>query len=294
MGSSSWAEDPWVGERYEDYAVEPDPWSTTGYRPPRERTVSYVVLVDGRVIDTWYEPLLESPWLGDPRVEKVERLWRREPPPKREVPPWRATVDWLEHLVGGSQPLDQLTSDPLPEEELSLPAEAVGDGDVVARFRRAGEVLDGLAGIYFDGELRTAFRRALAAVGMELLGGRVPEDPVQVAAGVCWAVGRANGALAPAGRVTQKALCAQLGLASFPAARGRNVARLLGTPQPPWVSRPRTLPDLEPLSRADLLTSRTRREIIALRDATVAAEARAAARDQARMPERLIDEADVL
>jgi len=52
MGSSSWAEDPWVGERYEDYAVEPDRWST-GYRSPRERTVSYVVLVDGRVVDTW-------------------------------------------------------------------------------------------------------------------------------------------------------------------------------------------------------------------------------------------------
>ncbi|HKX66514.1 MAG TPA: hypothetical protein VJN29_04760 [Intrasporangium sp.] len=76
--------------------------------------------------------------------------------------------------------------------------------------------------------------------------------------------------------------------------KGRTVARLLGTPQPPWVSRPGTLPDLEPLSRTDLLTSRTRREIIALRDATVAAEARAAARDKARMPEQLIDEAEVL
>jgi hypothetical protein len=279
MGSSSWAEDPWVGERYEDYAVEPDRWST-GYRSPRERTVSYVVLVDGRVVDTWYEPLTESPWLGDPRVEKVERLWRHEPPPKKEVAPWRATVDWLEHVVGGPESLDQLTSDPLPDEELTLPAEAVGDGDVVARFRRSGEVLDGLAGVYFDGEIRTAFRRALAAVGVDLIGGRVPEDPVQAAAGVCWAVGRANGVLAPAGRVTQKVLCAQLGLASFPAAKGRTVARLLGTPQPPWVSRPGTLPDIEPLSRTDLLTSRTRREIIALRDATVAAEARAAAQRQ--------------
>ena len=186
----------------------------------------------------------------------------------------------LEHVVGGPEALDQLTSDPLPDEELTLPAEAVGDGDVVARFRRSGEVLDGLAGVYFDGEIRTAFRRALAAVGVDLIGGRVPEDPVQAAAGVCWAVGRANGVLAPAGRVTQKVLCAQLGLASFPAAKGRTVARLLGTPQPPWVSRPGTLPDIEPLSRTDLLTSRTRREIIALRDATVAAEARAAAQRQ--------------
>lgn len=291
MGGSNWAADPWVGERYEEYAMGPDHWST-GYRSPRERTVSYVVLVDGRVVDTWYEPLTESPWLGDPRVEKVERLWRREPPPRKEVAPWRATVDWLEHVVGGPEALDQLTSDPLPDEEVSLPAEAVGDGDVVARFRRAGEVLDGLAGVYFDREVRTAFRRALAVVGMELIGGRVPEDPVHVAAGVCWAVGRANGVLAPAGRVTQKALCAQLGLATFPAAKGRNVARLLGMPRPPWVSRPGTLPDLEPLSRTDLLTSRTRREIIALRDATIAAEARAAAGDQARIPEHLIDEAD--
>ena len=293
MGGSSWAEDPWVGERYAEYALQPDHWST-GHRSPRERTVSYVVLVDGRVVDTWDEPLTESPWLGDPRVDKVERLWRREPPPKREDAPWRATVGWLEHLVGGPEALDQLTAEPLPDEELALPADAVRHGDLAARFRRTGDVLDALAGAYFDPELRTAFRRALAAVGMELLGGRVPEDPVQVAAGVCWAVGRANGALAPAGRVTQKALCAQLGLATFPAAKGRNVARLLGTPQPPWVSRPRTLPDLEPLSRTDLLTSRTRRETIALRDATIAAEARAAARGQAQMPEELIDEADVL
>ncbi|WP_353507977.1 hypothetical protein [Intrasporangium sp.] len=292
MGGSSWADDPWVGERYAEFALQPDHWST-GYRSPRERTVSYVVLVDGRVVDTWDEPLTESPWLGDPRVDKVERLWRREPPPTREVAPWRATVDWLEHLVGGPEALDQLTAEPLPDEELALPADAVRDGDLAARFRRTGDVLDVLAGAYFDPELRTAFRRALAAVGMELLGGQVPEDPVQVAAGVCWAVGRANGALAPAGRVTQKALCAQLGLATFPAAKGRNVARLLGTPQPPWVSRPRTLPDLEPLSRTDLLTSRTRRETIALRDATIAAEARATTRGQAQMPEELIDEADV-
>ena len=66
---------------------------------------------------------------------------------------------------------------------------------------------------------------------------------------MCWAVGRANAALAPAGRVTQKALCAQLGLASFPSAKGRTV---------------------------------------------VAAEERAAAHDKARMPEQLIDEAEVL
>ena len=293
MGSSGWVEDPWVSERYEDYAMEPDRWGT-GSRSPRDRTVSYVVLVDGRVVDTWFEPLQESPWFSDPRVAKVERLWRREPPPTKEVAPWRATVDWLEHVVGGPDALDQLSTDPLPDEELALPATAVGDGDVVARFRRAGSLLDALAGVYVDPELRTAFRRALAGVGMDLIGGRVPEDPVQVAAGVCWAVGRANAALAPAGRVTQKALCAQLGLASFPSAKGRHVARLLGTPQPPWVSRPHTLPDLEPLARTDLLTSRTRREIISLRDAAAAAEARAAAHSTAPVGELLIDEGEVL
>lgn len=284
MEGSGWVEDPWVAERYEDYdPYEPGPhrWSP-GQPTPLERTVSYVVLVDGRVVDTWHEPLHESPWLGDPRVDKVERLWRREPPAEKEAAPWRATTAWLEHLVGGPEALDALTTDALPDEEFSPPAEAVGDGDVVARFRCAVEALDALADVHFDRELRTAYRRALAAVGMELLGGRLPDDPAQAAGAVCWAVARGNGAMGPLGRVTQKAVSEQLGLKTFPAAKGKVVARLLGSAQPPWVSRPRGLPDLEPLSRIDVLTSRTRRDIVALRDAALAAEAREAAREEAR------------
>lgn len=279
MEGTGWVEDPWVGERYEDddhHDPGPDRWLPV-YPPPRERTVAYVVLVDGRVVDTWHEPLQQSPWLGDPRVDKVERLWRREALVEQEAAPWRDTVAWLEHLVGGPEALDGLTTDALPDEEFSLPTVAVGDGDVVARFRSAVEALDHLADACFGAEMRTAFRRALAAVGPELLGGRLPDDPLQVAGAVCWAVGRANGAMGPLGRVTQKAVCEHVGLKVFPAAKGRIVARLLGSAQPPWVSRPRALPDLEPLSRTDLLTSRVRRDIVALRDAALAAEARAVA-----------------
>jgi hypothetical protein len=210
----------------------------------------------------------------------VERLWRREPSVEKDPAPWRATVEWLEHLVGGAEALDGLTTEELPDEEFSLPAEAVGDGDVVARFRRAAEALDGLAGLHFDREMRTAFRRALAAVGMALMGGRAAEDPILTAGAVCWAVARANGALSPLGRVRQKPVAAHLGLTTLPSVKGKTVAKLLGTSRPPWVSRPPTLPDLEPLWRTDVLTSRTRREVVALRDAALAAEARSARRQR--------------
>lgn len=281
MVSSDWADDRWVQDRYYDYEPPPEPWYAGPSRTP-ERTVSYVVLVDGRVVDEWHEPLRQSPWRDDPRVERVQRLWREEPAPAPEPRPWLATVRWLEHVVGGSDQLATLTADPLPDEEFRLPEAAVGDGDVVARFRRANALLDDLADQFFDVELRTAFRRALAGVGMEVLGGVQPSDPVQVAASVCWLVVRANGMMTPAGSVTQKAITTHLRLPSFPTARARVVGRLLGSPCPPWVSRPHGLPELEAFSRADVLTSRTRAEITSLRDAALVAEAHATAREQAR------------
>ncbi len=293
MLSSGWAEDPWVRERYDEYEEPPaDPWYAGPGRGP-ERTVSYLVLLDGRLVDAWHEPLRQSPWRKDPRVERVQRLWREEQKPKPERRPWLETVRWLEHVVGGPEALATLMVERLPEEEFPLPEGAVGDGDLVARFRRVTALLDGLADEFFDPEMRTAFRRALASVGMEVLCGAQATDASQVAASVCWMVVRANGLMAPAGSVTQKAITAHLGLASFPTSRARLVCRLLGSPQPPWVLRPYGLPELEPLSRTDLLTSRTRSEITSLRDAALAAEAQAAARERSRGGELEVDLRDV-
>ena len=293
MASSGWAEDPWVRERYDDYE---EPALESWYAGPSravERTVSYLVLVDGRVVDEWHEPLRQSPWRNDPRVERVQRLWREEQKPRPEPRPWLETVRWLEHVVGGSDALVALTAERLPDEEFHLPEGAVGDGDAMVRFRRATTLLDGLADQFFDPEMRTAFRRALASVGMDTLCGAQPTDAIQVAASVCWMVVRANGMMTPAGSVTQKAITTHLGLASFPTSTARVVSRLLGAPQPPWVSRPYSLPQLEPFARADLLTSRTRAEITSLRDAALAAEVQAAVRERERARDLEVDLRDV-
>lgn len=278
-------DDPYDDFRY----LHDDRWATNVPSSRRERTVSYVVLVDGRVVDSWYEPLVESPWLDDPRTEKVHRLWRAEPRPEPEPAPWQATVRWLEHLTGGPEALARLTTEGLPDEPFHLPERAVGDGDLGARFRKATALLDDVAAKLFDTEMRTAFRRALAAVGVELLTGAQTSDPAQVVAAVCWQVTKANGAMTPTGHVTQKAITNHLGLASFPTAKARMVGRLLGAPRPPWVSRPYGLTELEPLSRTDVLTSRTRREITCLRDAALAAEAGAAARERTRLASLELD-----
>ncbi|GAA6524894.1 hypothetical protein [Intrasporangium sp. DVR] len=277
MEASSWTDDPWpVGDHDDDPVAAR--WSPGPSAAP-DRTVSYVVLVDGRVVDAWDESLWDSPWRHDPRVDRSRRPWREEPPRPSEPRPWVATLQWLEHVVGGAEALATLTTESLPDEDFQLPEGAVGDGDVVARFRRAVSQLDLLAEERFDSELRTAFRRALADVGLEVFRGSPATDPAQVAAVVCWLVLKANGLKPPMGPVTQKELTTRLGLASFPTSRAQAVIRLLGAPQPPWVRRPHGLIELEPLSRTDLLLSRTRREIVSLRDAARAAEAQAVTRE---------------
>jgi hypothetical protein len=197
---------------------------------------------------------------------------------------------WLEHVVGGPEPLATLTTEDLPDEAFELPEQAVGDGDLAARFRRATTLLDDLADEFYDAEMRTAFRRALAAVGTQLLGGVQMCDPAQVAASVCWVVVRANGLMTPAGRATRTTVTSRVGLESFPTTRAKMVSRLLGAPQPSWVSRPYGVTALEPLARTDLLTSRTRKELTSLRDAATAAEAQAVeAQAAARGRDLLID-----
>jgi hypothetical protein len=296
MLGSEWIEDdPPVDEWYDDREPPLEPWRADSSRAAQvvERRVSYVVLVDGRVVDEWHEPLHRSPWRDDPRVDRVQRLWREQPRPEPEPRRWVDTVRWLEHLVGGPDALAGLTSERLPDEEFRLPDGAVGDGDLVARFRRATTLLDELADTYFDPEMRTAFRRALASVGMEVLSGAHAIDPAQVAASLCWLVVKANGMMTPSGPVTQKAIVSHLGLPSFPTPKARILSRFLGAPRPPWVSRPYGLTELEAFSRTDLLTSRTRREIASLRDAALAAEARAAAHERAASGQLEVDLRDV-
>ena len=288
MESSSWMDDPWRSEPYEEHEPVPGHWLME-YGADPERTVAYVVLVDGRVVDTWQEPLQDSPWRNDPRVDRSRRAWREEPRPAAEPRPWVDTVRWLEHVVGGSDALSALTTDPLPDEEFELPELAVGDGDVVARFRRVVAHLDGIADAFFDAELRTAFRRALAAVGPQLFRNGPSVDPAHTAAAIGWTLIRANGLKPPVGPLTQKELTSRLGLSSFPASRAHAVSRMLGIPQPPWVRRPLGAMDLEVLARADLLTSRTRREISSLRDAATAAEAQTVAREAARVRDLELD-----
>lgn len=288
MDGSSWMDDPWRAESYEMDDPVPPYW-LMDQPPSPDRTVAYVVLVDGRVIDTWQESLHDSPWRHDPRVERSHRPWREEPKPVPEPRPWVETVRWLEHVVGGSDVLASLAADPLPDEEFELPELAFGDGDVVARFRRTVAHLDGIADTFFDVELRTAFRRALSAAGPHLFRNGSSIDPAQTAAAISWTLIRANGLKPPIGPLTQKELTARLGLSGFPSSRAHAVNRLLGVPQPAWVRRPAGALDLEVLARTDLLTSRTKREICSLRDRAREAEAQVVARESTQPTDLELD-----
>lgn len=229
-------------------------WYDGGHAP--DERLRHLILVDGRLVDTWVEAVAGSDWSQHARLEDERRTAQRHPAPAM-AHPYDQVLDWLDSLVGGRRALEALSTAPLempvvPDAGLDLALVGVDD--------------------LFDSEVPAALHH-----GLELLSTRDPEAVVrrrtasQVAGGLCWAIGRANGLFASETRLTQKDVQRRLALSSSISGLGASVQRALRGLAPDPAPRPVRCPDLVALGDPGLLTSTTRGLLVQWRDRALAA-----------------------
>ncbi|CAB4688219.1 MAG: hypothetical protein F2667_01310 [Actinobacteria bacterium] len=247
---------------------------------PRDATtldrLTHLVLVDGRLVDTWSEPVDGTRWQS--HADRFDRELRRPEPTPPPPAPYVQALDWLSEVCGGPQAVATLSSDALTDDAIDLPTEYATPGERT-RTEAVAELLDAVAARSFDPETSYAFRHALLALQ------RLDPDTLsrarsaaQVAGGICWAVGKANGLLAPTGPVRVGGIRDALGCSATLSTSGEIVrAGLVGFRRRSDRSHllPRGLPDLLPLGRVDVLLGSTRERLVRVRDR--AEEARTAA-----------------
>lgn len=160
------------------------------------------MLVDGRLVDSWTEPVEGTRWERHARDFDARRECHHPPPPPApRRHPFEEVLDWLEGLVGGRQRLDLL--DDVPLEVPSRPVlEDPSDG---AELEAVERLLDSVAAQFFGDDARPALRQALLHVWNDSpdLVLRAKSAP-HAAGGICWAVARANGWFHPHTNVRQK------------------------------------------------------------------------------------------
>ncbi|MFC6286911.1 hypothetical protein ACFP3Q_06760 [Nocardioides sp. GCM10027113] len=248
-----------------------DPWDEP--RPTDRRPldrITHLVLLDGRLVDVWSEPVEAGPW----QRHADELDLRRRPcrPAPASEPPYDAALAWLSDVAGGVGALAALDDAPLVPGGLALPDAAPADRQ---RLEATATLLARVADELFDAEAAIALRRALLLVWAASPDAvRRARSAAALAGGICWAVGKANDLFTRRG-ITQTAVQHRLGLSSSMSSLGAGVQRELRGFALFTGFRPHGLPDLLPLGHPELLTSSTRRLLVAIRDR--AEEARAAA-----------------
>ncbi|GAA4702058.1 hypothetical protein GCM10023349_19040 [Nocardioides conyzicola] len=242
----------------------PGMFSDTWHTPQ----VTHLVFVDGLLADSWQEPVAGTPWESYVRTPA--------PPPAPPPAPVHEQVHtWLTVVCGGRDAVDALTARPLDDGAIDLPVEYPQPADR-QRMEATAELLDSVAARFFDPEMSYAFRHALLSLWAD--------DPEAVtrattaahlAAGVCWAVGKANGVFHPVGTHRVGTIQDAFALRSPASAYGNVVAGTLRgfLPRADRWARPPGVPDLEPLGRPDLLLGATRARLVRIRDRARAAGA---------------------
>ena len=276
----------WLDEAEPREEPTADPWHEPGYEPWDDRRwsdrrwdsrssptldrLTHLVLVDGRLVDVWSEPVSGTRWQH--HADRLERD-RRPPDPFRPTEPAHEQVlAWLDAAVGGRDRLLALDAFSAPDDDFEP------DPDLPPRARELlADVVDLLetgARALREPEARVLLHRALACVWTS--------DPdavleagsaARAAAGLCWLVGKANGWFGPGGRVTQARVKEALGCSTTLSVAGRAYRQAVAGfwPQPPRASF--LLPDLLLLGRPELLTAATRRRLVRTRDQALAAAA---------------------
>ena len=211
-----------------------------------------------------------------------------EPTALPAVPAHVRLLAWLDEQVGGRTSLLALGGEPLTDEGTDVP-EADRNVDR-QRLEAVAELLDGCTNVLLrQQEWGTACRRALRVL-WEADWQAVTQAPsaAHLAAGIVWAVGKANGWFPASGYAicTQSTLRDHFGLSTYASGYGKSVQATLQAAWPtatrPWDRHRPTTPDLAPLGRPDLLTARTRRTLIRLRDQALAGERLAAGGELSR------------
>ncbi|MFT4084030.1 MAG: hypothetical protein QM638_15750 [Nocardioides sp.] len=231
---------------------------------------------DPGAADWWEEPGLAA--LLDRAVSVIERLEHQlhQPAPQD----YQRALDWLEAVCGGPEAVAALDDSPLREPTDPMPTGA--SPSERERLTAVAAILGHIAAEFFDPEtgvaLRNGLRRLWAAEPLVVCGGR---SATQVAAGLSWAVGDANG-LVGRGLVTATRLKQFLALPQTPGVYAQPVVQALQGFWPwhhapmPWalhrlsgVSRPS---EVTTLGHPDLLLGRVRARLIRVREHARAAE----------------------
>lgn len=223
--------------------------------------LSHLVFVDGRLVDAWSEDVHRTRWAGHADRFDEERGPRvvHSPPPS---PRHQQILEWLDSLVGGRAAVLALGTSASDVPMLRGVVDPVADEPWLV----VDELLDDLCSSLLAPDLAAPMRRCLLLLRERCRSLPERSTPDRIAAGIVWVVGKANAAIGPSGPVTQLSIAAQLGVTSLTTC-GNNVlghVGRVGWPSPrPWGS---TCPPLLATGRVELLSARTVRDLVELRD----------------------------
>ena len=244
------------------------------WREPRDRLrdggrLSHLVFVDGRLVDAWSERVEDSAYDDVARRHDEERrpqVVQDPPAPPRHV----QALAWLDEVTGSREALLAMTASPVALPRLGDHLDPVADEAWLV----TDELLTDLREALLPADLAPPLRECLL-----LVRDRVPElaeriTSPRVAAGVAWVVGKANAAIGPEGPVTQVRIADHLGTTSLNACGTQvlgHVRRLGWTSARPWALG---APALTAVGRVELLSASVRRDLVELRDRSLAEEAK--------------------
>ena len=246
---------------------DPDEGFTGGYGPDLGH-LTMVVMMDDKVVDTVRRPVRGSGYecaaleqgRGVPRPDPRPTVVHVPMQPRHEL-----ARTWLRSLVGGPSQLDDLTTEPLPDEPLDV---SHVPGDLRERVADIADRGDAVALSFLGVEGRTACRRLLVrAVAAEPALLRGYHRDHMAAGAVLHAVAMANDLVGPGRGLTASALWQHLGLRSSPHDRARRYAHAVAGPDGVQVAigHPYRCADTWRLGSTDLLVSRFRVFLISQR-----------------------------
>ncbi|WP_309647436.1 hypothetical protein [Nocardioides sp.] len=262
-----------------------DPHDRYASDPDWHDRLRHLVLVDGRLVATWTEPIEGTRWEVHAHRFDREAERRAAPPAPPQPPPYERALLWLEDACGGRAAVLALDTAPLDDREEMPEAHDPADRE---RLAQTLEHLDGVAATVLSDalgparadELGTALRRALALVWSarpDVV--RRPRSPQHLAGTLCWVVGKANGVFGHQGPVRMKDVREALELGAQLGTDHAVVEAALWGLRPrhgAWF-RPSGLPELLLTGRADLLVSDVRAHLVRVRDQALEAQAAHAA-----------------
>ncbi len=250
--------------------VEDEPFEPTWFsQPHRPHRLRHQVLVDGRLVDSWTEPVEGTDWEHLARDFDARSTCRHPPVPQRPPRhPFEEVLDWLAGLVGGARRLDLLDA----AEPVSPGRPPIEDPWELEQYQAVRGLVDSVAAEFFGDDAQPVLRQALTHVwndSPDLV--LRPKSAPRTAGGICWAVARANGWFHPVTNARQKDVQRHLWLKTTISSTGSPVLRALRDLGPRPGPCPPGYPDLLALGHPDLLTASTRLRLVAWRDKATAA-----------------------